>query len=54
MNPNYADAMEIDEEEKGFDLRKVFEKVNSSLWYMKVEGFEMLLKEIIDYDQQQL
>ena len=46
--------MEIDEEEKRFDMRKIYEKVCSSVWYMKVEGYEMLLKEIIDYDQENL
>ena len=44
--------MEIDEGQ--LDLGLVFEKLNSNLWYMKVEGYESLLKEIIDYEPSKL
>ena len=41
--------MEVDEEGEPFSLRDIYTKLTSNLWYLKVEAYEHLLKEIIDY-----
>ena len=48
--------MEVDEErgKQPFSLKDIYSKLTSNLWYMKVEAYETLLKEIIDYEPAQL
>ena len=45
--------MEVDEG-GSFTFEGAYSKLISSLWYMKVEGYETLLREIIDYDPKSL